>query len=465
MSIVLKGIKISYRSLSNKCSFIMFLVSLLLNTFDNYNLAVTCLFISFFVFYYVIRKDNDWHDNPLKITVLVFMILHLMFWLRCLIVVKYPTVVNYDFYSYLIQVEDVPQAIYKYLMMTYLYFYSVYLGYRISNVNNRIRKETYRLNPKYVIVLGIVITSVAGYYYLSANLGLKIPTVIQYIGSNMERFFYLFWCLFAIILLSSQRKYYKFLAFFGFFISTIMGIVVLIQIRMRFILLMQIICAFMVYLHIRKVNFKTMTKLCTILIAVILMFGFISDIKFDRTSGTNQISLGIITSFDEMIARSSNAQVETFCVSSPEKYGYFIASKKSLIIYEILGGLPFANVFFSSLNDEASLDMQVNWVHAGQRVQSSFNVPLFTSLEYGFSLPIAIIVALFGGILHGFVIKKTVHLPFQYSWVISTSIFVRIAFGGVRREDLFGILVDIIMYIIIMRIVSVRVKHTGNSVI
>lgn len=436
---------------------ILFILSILVYFFGIYNLALLLFFASFLFFYTTINKEEDWNENPLRINAMLFMLFHILFWIRCLIAINYTTFEKYPFIPYMINLEASSKAIYVYITMTFVYFISFYKGFSFLKRKKSLN-EKYKINQDYTALIGIIIVLLALTYYLLSNLKIPIPIVLQYLGSNLESFLPLFWCLFAILILEPDKKRHKILGIIGFVISTIMGVIILNKIKMRGILLTQIIVILIVYLSLKKINVKIIIRLFLIAIILLILFGAITEIKFVNTYNLDETPR-VQKYIDDLIYRLANVQVEADCVSQP-KYISYLSNKKGLIIYEILGGLPLGGTFLSFLKEEASLDMQINWLHAGSKVNSSSNVPLFTSLEFGFNLNIAIIVAIIFGFFHGNIFKRISLWRFKYSWIIGTSLFIDVALSGIRRNFIFGVLVDILLYILILRIVTYRVNTT-----
>jgi hypothetical protein len=390
------------------------------------------------------------NDNPLIYISMIFMFSHLLYGVRLYLAFFFPEILDNVFFGdYLIKPDNFSIGFYKYVLKTFLYFIFFYLGFSLFNYKTN-KKYYYYLNLKRNFFFGIIIIISSIYIYILNNLNIYIPSIIIYVITNIQRYLMPFWYIISLFVISKKFQN-KITSIIMLIISILAGILSFYFLNQRYMLFMLFFIFFIVYIKQSKINFKKILNLVFIFLLIFIIFGITTSIKFSVPTESIMDLNFLENTYGSIINRLANAQAEIY-MTLDEGYIFLLKNNQNQIIYDILGALPFFGTLFEPLNSgPATIDMQVNWLHAGERVNSSINVPLVTSLEYGFNFLVFIIFILLTGLFHGALIRYINEKNIEYSWIFSYALITPIAVSGITRGMVFGLLTNFIFYLILIK--------------
>jgi hypothetical protein len=141
--------------------------------------------------------------------------------------------------------------------------------------------------------------------------------------------------------------------------------------------------------------------------------------------------------------------VEIMAFSNTELINFFESAQNALL-YEIISPLPFFGTIF------------VNWIHAGEIVNSSFNVPFVTILTYIFPIELSLLIIFSIGLIHGIFFRIVNKLKF--GWIVFFIFMIIFTFAGLSKNNVLDTIYSGTIYAITIFLISNDSKINNNSI-
>ncbi len=448
------------RLLLQLLSIICFIFSYIFYFTSEYNISVILIGSAFLLLYLSFKKANhkNWLINPLRIVLPLFLIIQILFWIRCLLVINHIQLFNYSWvYMYQIQISNVPNACSEFLILHYLYFLFLDIFFNSHFIHAKLLPDIISYKKILYIAIPLIILIPLNFLFTYQS-KLPLNIIFNYISSNISKLVYLFWGLLTVVFFTTKKRLYKYLVIIGFSINLFISFLIVINTKMRFMMIEQIIAISFVIISIYGFfSKKALNKIIPIIIIFLILYSVSSYIKSQNQFSTNK-SFGniVFQTLDMLVIRGAGYSADALSIQSPTIQALFI-EKKDLIIGEILSGLPFSRLLLSpKYYDNISFDMQLYWAYSGKDEICSWFVSSFTSIFYSYNLFFAFIIAAIFGFLHGILFSTLKNPIFTYSWIISQMIYLPIVINGVRKGDLSGIIFNFFLYIIMMNLIKLN---------
>ena len=396
--------------------------------------------------------DGSYLQKSIKITIICFVTFQLSYALRYELIHILRISTNVLFYNR-IETEVALEGTFSYLAKNYFYILPVIVlcsGHGFSM--ERVEIDILRL-----FRLSMLLAILSYSYYIANNLRLIQNKLIIYIWSNFQRYCYFAWFVFGYMFLGYKDKKVRVRGLIGMGMSFLFGLGAFALLQMRFLLLYQFFIIGLVGVVLSERGLRSLIRPKVLFLGLLVFVAFyVSTVLKFGIAKNGQIFnfrfIGIV--LDQLIMRVSSSFTEMLALSNTA-YGEYFASSRDQMLYEVLGGLPFGGTVFSSYSTGVTIDMYTNWIHSNAVVDSSFNVPLTTMIYYVYGNIISSIVLFCIGAGHAILFKLVSsfkHSP--VSWGIVLILQVQFAFEGLRRENILGIVNDIIFYFICIAVCS-----------
>lgn len=438
MKIVLKQI---YRLLF--VSF--FTVHLLVEFIEKDNMISPLLLIMSMLFFYLYRiKNYNLSGNPIRFFLPVTILSYFIAYISIMIVILSDGefVYSLSFLGY--AVKNIPKAMTNILFPTFIYILFLDIGY--GRVNQRKHGQYSKIIiTSWALIVNLTFLVLNSVFYIYVRDNTSFPTIIKYIGSNLLHFNMLFWVMPAIALMTKQKLNIKVIAILNIVIIGIFGILSITVLGMRNLLITPFLVYIITYLSItEKINYK---RLIIVGIVFVFVFQILTNIKF---TGESILSISIddfLTSFVNIFYRSTAFHADALALSNYQVIE-LLNSKSSMVVYELLEGLPFSSILAPIFKpDLYPLTIQLNWISAGRFVLSSFGLSAFTAIRYGFGYIQMVFFAIMVGYMHGRVSKWVTSQSVSHSYVIVHVIFIQIYWSTVTGIFTLWMLFYPILYI------------------
>jgi hypothetical protein len=280
--------------------------------------------------------------------------------------------------------------------------------------------------------------------------------VVLYITTNVSRFNHLWLMLLSLVVFLPNNPYHRVVALILYLALVSISVAVLIETKMRFMMLEQFACLFIVYLTSTRWKVGTLLKLGSGIAVLGLLFNITTAIKRDSDLGGRSIAEELISTADAFATRAGSFQADGICLASLTTQGLFL-DKSDLIVAEIVAGLPFTGMINRQSSDSrVSFDMAFHRLHSKSFGEASIFVSGLTAVRFTFGFWPVWLAAVFFGLLHGGLVGKAGKLQCEHAWIVSQAMLLTVGLNGLSKSDLLGVVTRFVLFIIAVRICLLR---------
>ncbi len=438
-------------------STVAFAIALIVNAGGMYNVAVLMAAIAYGLLFSAQYRPGTrgWLSDPLRIVLPMFLGFQLILWMRCLLVYYVGDYVDHRWQWMGFPLEIAPEACANYLLMHYPYFLFLCLGYRFAG--RPIRRSLKRLDQKPLLVFSacFLIVSGLGFLFTYGRAGAFSPPVL-YVTTNFSRFNHLWLLMLSLVVFLPDKPSHRVVALAIYTTVVAISMAVLIETKMRFMLLEQFACLFIVYLTSTRWKVATLLKLGSGIAVLALLFNITTAIKRDSSLGGRSIAEELISTADAFATRAGSFQADGICIASLATQGLFL-DKSALILAEIAAGLPFTGMINSQSSDsKVSFDMAFHRQHSKSFSEASIFVSGLTAVRFALGFWLVWLAAVLFGFLHGCLVGQAGKLQCGHAWVVSQAMLLTIGLNGLSKSDLLGVVTRFVLFTIAVKICLLR---------